>query len=185
MKKFFDSPEARTARARSARARALSHSSRASARAGFAWAALLAACFFASSASAQVAVKEPWVRATVAEQKATGAFMQLTSQQDARLIEVKSTVARVVEIHEMKMDNNVMRMRQINGLALPAGKGVELKPGGYHIMLMELNQVLKDGESVPLTLVIEGADGKRQAIELKAAVRPLAAGAHDHGAHKH
>ncbi len=136
-------------------------------------------------ANAQVVVREPWVRATVAEQKATGAFMQLTSQQDARLVEVNSVVAKVVEIHEMKMDNNVMRMRAIKGLALPAGKGVELKPGGYHIMLMELNRTLKDGESVPLTLVVEGADGKRQAIELNVPVRPLTAAAPDHGSHKH
>ena len=136
-------------------------------------------------AHAQVAVKEPWIRATVAEQKATGAFMQLTSQQDVRLIEAKSSAAKVVEIHEMKMENNVMRMRPINGLALPAGKSVELKPGGYHIMLMDLNQTLKDGESVPLTLVVEGGDGKRQSIELKVPVRPLASGGHNHGSHKH
>lgn len=143
------------------------------------------ALLFSSMAHAQVVIKEPWVRATVAEQKATGAFMQLTSQQDMRLVEVKSPAAKIVEIHEMKMDNNVMRMRAINGLALPAGKGVELKPGGYHIMLMELNQGLKEGETVALTLVLEGSDGKRQMIDLKAPVRPLTAGAQDHGSHKH
>jgi periplasmic copper chaperone A len=138
-----------------------------------------------ASAQAQVAVKEPWVRATVAQQKSTGAFMQLTSQQDAKLIEVKSPAAKIVEIHEMKMDNNVMKMRPIDGLALPAGKGVELKPGGYHVMMIDLNQTLKEGDTVPLALVIETADGKRQTIDVKAMVRPLTSRPVDNSHHKH
>jgi len=83
----------------------------------------------------------------------------------------------VVEIHEMKMDGNVMKMAALaKGLELPAGQTVELKPGGYHVMLMELKQPLKDGDSVPLSLVVEGTDGKRETIELKAPVKPLGAG---------
>jgi copper(I)-binding protein len=85
---------------------------------------------------AQVTVKDPWVRATVPAQKATGAFMQITSAQDARLVEARSPVAGVVEVHEMVMEKEVMKMRAIKGLDLPAGKTVELKPGGYHVMLM-------------------------------------------------
>jgi copper(I)-binding protein len=78
-----------------------------------------------------------------------------------------------VEIHEMAMDGNVMKMRAIPGLELPAGKTVELKPGGYHVMLMDLKKELKAGDTVPLTLVVEGADKKRETIEVKATVKPL------------
>lgn len=124
-------------------------------------------------AIAQVAVDEPWVRGTVAQQKATGAFMKLTAASNARLVAASSPVAGVVEIHEMAMDNNVMKMRQISGLELPVGKAVELKPGSYHVMLMDLKQQLKEGESVPITLVFEDKDRKRQSIEIKAPVRPL------------
>ncbi len=133
---------------------------------------------FALPAQAQVTVKDPWVRATVSQQKATGAFMQITSTQDARLIEAKSPVAGVVEVHEMKMEKDVMKMRALTeGLALPAGKSVELKPGGYHVMLMDLKQQVKEGDVIPLTLVVEGKDKKRSTIEVKAPAKPLAGAA--------
>ena len=123
--------------------------------------------------AAQVKVGDPWVRATVPQQKATGAFMSLTAEKGTRLVEAKSPVAGVVEIHEMAMENSVMKMRAIPGLDLPPGKPVELKPGGYHVMLMELKEQMKDGQSVPITLVVEDRDKKRQSIEIKAVVRPL------------
>lgn len=126
------------------------------------------------AASAQTAVTDPWVRGTVPQQKATGAFMQLTSSQGGKLVSASSPVAGVVEIHEMAMEGNVMKMRAIPGLELPAGKAVELKPGGFHVMLMELKQPLKVGETVPVTLVVEGKDGKRETVEVKAPVRALA-----------
>ena len=143
---------------------------------------------FITSAHAQVTVKDPWVRATVAQQKATGAFMQITSTQDARLVEVQSPVAGVVEIHEMSMDKDIMRMRAMpGGLELPAGKTVELKSGGYHVMLMGLKQQMKEGAIVPLTLIVEGKDKKRSSIEIKAPVKPLAAASKmgDMGKHGH
>ena len=139
---------------------------------------LISIALVAASASAfaqsAVEIKDPWVRATVAQQKATGAFMQLTAKADSKLVEAKSPVAGVVEIHEMAMDNNVMKMRQIPGLALPAGKAVELKPGGYHVMLMDLKAQVKEGDVVPVTLVFEGKDGKRESVEVKAPAKPLA-----------
>lgn len=122
---------------------------------------------------ASVEIKDPWVRATVAQQKATGAFMQLTAKTDSKLVEARSPVAGVVEIHEMAMDKDVMKMRQIPGLALPAGKAVDLKPGGYHVMLLDLKAQVKEGDVVPVTLVFEGKDGKRENVEIKAPVRPL------------
>jgi len=127
----------------------------------------------AACAAAQTEVRQPWVRATVAQQRVTGAFMQILSSKDARLVEVRSEVAQVVELHEMVMDRNVMKMRAVAGLDLPAGKSVELKPGGYHVMLMDLKRQLDAGDSVPLTLVIEGRDGKRETVAVKAAVRAL------------
>jgi periplasmic copper chaperone A len=147
--------------------------------------ALVSAAFI-FPAHAQVTVKDPWVRATVAQQKATGAFMQLTAAQDARLVEVKSPIAGVIEIHEMAMEKDVMKMRALpNGLDLPAGKTVELKSGGYHVMLMDLKQQMKEGDTVPLTLVVEGKDKKRTMIELKAPVKPLATASKMDHEHKH
>jgi hypothetical protein len=138
-------------------------------------AALLAA--WAGPSHAQVAVKDAWIRATVPQQRTTGAFMQLTAPVATRLVQVRSTVADAVEIHEMAMAGDVMQMRAVQAVELPAGKAVELKPGGYHIMLMGLKQPVKVGEAVPLTLVFEGADKKRQTLDLQVPVRPLGAGA--------
>lgn len=133
----------------------------------------------ATAALAQVEVKDPWVRATVQQQKTTGAFMQLSAKQDARLVEVRSPAAGVVEIHQMSMANHIMRMRAVPGLDLPAGKAIDLKPGGYHIMLVNLKQQIKDGDLVPVTLVVEGKDKKRQTIELQVPARPLNGAAAD------
>jgi copper(I)-binding protein len=140
---------------------------------------VMLAALLAIGAQAQTTVKDPWVRGTVAGQKATGLFAQVTSASGGKLVAASSPVAGVVEIHEMVMDGNVMKMRAVAGLDLPAGKAVDLKPGGYHVMLMDLKQELKPGESVPVTLVIEGAGGKRESVQLKAPVKPLAdAGGH-------
>jgi hypothetical protein len=137
-------------------------------------AALAAALAWAPSTSAQVAVTDAWVRGTVTGQKATGAFMQLKSPADAALVAAASPVARIVEIHEMKMEGGMMQMRAVDRLALPAGKAVDLKPGGYHVMLMDLVGPLKDGDTVPLQLTFEDKAGKKQTVEVKALVRPLA-----------
>jgi copper(I)-binding protein len=126
-----------------------------------------------SNALAQVTVKDAWVRGTVAQQKATGAFMTITSAQDAKLISVSSKAAKSVELHTMEMENNVMKMRQIDSVNLTAGKAVELKPGGMHIMLMGLNEQAKDGDVINFTLVVEGKDKKQQSIEVKATVKAL------------
>ena len=145
---------------------------------------LMSLAFAALSSTAQVTVSEPWVRATVPQQKATGAFMKLQSAQDAKLISAKSAVAGVVEVHEMAMDAGVMKMRAVDGLALPMGKAVDLKPGGYHVMLMDLKSQLKDGDAVPLTLTFETKDGKRQTMEVKATARNMSAPAQSsHGGH--
>jgi periplasmic copper chaperone A len=138
-------------------------------------AAALVAAATVAPAWSQVTVNAPWVRGTVQGQKATGAFMQLKSAEGATLVAAETPVAGVVEIHEMKMDNNVMRMRAVPKLDLPAGQAVDLKPGGYHVMLMDLKQPLKKGDSVPLKLKFQGKDGRPQEVEVKAEVRDLAA----------
>lgn len=148
--------------------------------------AVAATLLVAGAAHAQVTVQDAWVRATVPQQKATGAFMRLTAAQDARLVSASSPVAGVTEVHEMKLVDNVMKMRPLPALDLPAGQAVELKPGGYHIMLLDLKQPVAQGASVPLTLVFEGKDGQRQTQELQAPVRALgatAAPAMGHGKH--
>ncbi len=135
-------------------------------------------------AQAQVKVEDAWVRGTVAQQKATGAFMRLTAAQPVRLVAAQSPVAGVVEIHEMAMVNDVMKMRAIEGLDLPAGQAVELKPGGHHVMLMDLKAPIANDTPVPLTLVFEDAQRKRFSVEVKAPARALTgqpAKGHGHG----
>ena len=135
----------------------------------------LAVLSFSATAQSGVQITDPWVRATVPQQKATGAFMQITAPKAMRLLAVRSSVAGVAEIHEMSMADNMMRMRQVKEIALPAGKAVELKPGGYHVMLLDLKGQVKAGDKIPLTLVLEGEDKHRETIEVNAVGRPLGA----------
>ncbi|MDT7518541.1 copper chaperone PCu(A)C [Rhodoferax sp. TBRC 17660] len=146
---------------------------------------------FTSWAQAQnVEVQNAWARATVQGQKASGAFMTLTAQTPGRLVSVSSPVAGVAEVHEMKMEGDVMKMRALaNGLELPAGKPVELKPGGYHVMLMDLKLPLQKDTTIPVTLVFKDAKGVETKKEIKLPVSQTApagaAAAPAHGAHKH
>lgn len=134
--------------------------------------------FLAASAFAQVTVSDPWIRATVPVQKATGAFMRLQSAAPARLVGVQSEIAGRAELHEMTMDGQTMRMRRVDAVALPAGKPVDLASGGYHIMLMDLKRQVKEGESIALTLQVQDAAGKRQDLKVNVPVRPLTYSAH-------
>jgi copper(I)-binding protein len=150
--------------------------------------AILFALFCATAQAQNVLVKDAWVRATVPGQQATGAFLKITSQDGGTLISASSPAAAVVQVHEMKMDNGVMRMRAVaGGLELPAGKTVELKPSGYHVMLMDLKAPLVIGAIVPLTLVVKNAKGIESQIELTVKVRstaPMGMTEMDHAAHK-
>ena len=131
-------------------------------------------------ASEPVKVTGGWVRSTVAGQKGSGAFMTIAAKEAVRLVRVSSPVAGVAEVHEMKMDGDVMKMRAVPVLELPAGSTVELKPGGYHLMLMDLKQSLTVGSTVPVTLVFRDVKGAERRVELKlpvAAAAPAANGA--------
>jgi copper(I)-binding protein len=122
---------------------------------------------------AQVQVKDAWARPALQGQGATGAFMTLTSPEGARLVGAASPVAGIVELHEMAMENNVMKMRQVPALELPAGRSVELKPGGYHVMLMDLKRPLKAGEKVLVELRIETRDKRMvtQPVEVEVTMK--------------
>ncbi len=116
-------------------------------------------------ALAEVTVTNAWVRPTVAQQKATGGFMTLTSSTNMHLVGVSSPIAQSAEVHEMSMENDIMKMRAIPRLPLPAGKTVELKPGGFHVMLFGLKRQIKAGDTIALTLTFE--DGQQQHTELR------------------
>ena len=111
-------------------------------------------------------IKDAWVRSTVPGQMGTGAFMTITAKAGAQLVGVSSPVAGVGEVHEMKMEGDVMTMRVMPALDLPAGKTVALKPGGYHLMLMDLKQPLLKDSKVPLTLTFKDAKGVQSKLEL-------------------
>lgn len=139
---------------------------------------------------AAITVEGAWARASVAGQKATGAFMRLTARESTSLVRVQSPVAGVAEVHEMKMVGDVMKMRAIPALELPAGQTVELRPGGYHLMLMDLKESLGKGANVPVTLVFRDAQGAETTLSLSVPVslQPpagAASGGHKggHGAH--
>ena len=146
--------------------------------------ALVAAAFLASAASlpawaANVSVTEAWARATMPGQKVSGAYMQIQSDVDARLVGASSPAVPRVEVHEMKMDGDVMRMREVQSVDLPKGKTVSLEPGGFHIMLMNLPKPIAAGDVIPLTLVVESG-GKRQTVEVKAQARAIGGAMHHH-----
>ena len=149
---------------------------------------LLLSSLMVSSAWAQnVSVQSAWARATVQGQKATGAFMTLTAKTDTKLVGVSTSVAGVAEVHEMKMDNNVMQMRALpDGLALPAGKSVALQPGGFHVMLMDLKLPLQKDTTIPLTLRFKDTKGMESSLDIKLPVSqtaPAGGKSHQHGEH--
>jgi len=123
--------------------------------------------------SAQTQVDDAWVRATVAGQQATGAFMTVTASGDSKLLSVQSPVAKTVQIHESTMKNDVMSMQPVEFVALPAGKAVTLDPHSYHVMLIDLVGQVKEGDKVPLTLTVENAKGEKESIKVDAEARAL------------
>ena len=126
----------------------------------------------AALAQSPVQAERPWARATAPQQKVGGGYVTLTSPADDRLVGASSPVAGHVEVHEMRMDGDVMRMRELaDGLPLPAGTPVLLMPGGFHIMLMDLKQPLVAGQSVPVQLRFQ----KAPPLDLQLQVAPVGA----------
>jgi hypothetical protein len=151
---------------------------------------LFSALLFVSAVStpilvfaADIEVKSAWVRGTVPAQTMSGAFMEITSKGGAALVGISTPLAEDAEVHEMRLEDGVMKMRSAPRLELPAGETISLKPGGYHIMLMGLKRQLKVGERVPLTLRVQGKGKKVESVVVNAEVRALDAAAesgHDH-----
>jgi copper(I)-binding protein len=139
---------------------------------------------FSLHAAAQTTVDDAWVRATVPQQASTGAFMRITSTTDSTLVSVKSPVAAIVQIHASSMVNDVMSMKEVSGVELPAGKAVEIEPSGFHIMLINLTGQVREGDQVPLTLTVKNTKGEQEVIEVKAEARALNAPEHG-GMHMH
>jgi copper(I)-binding protein len=149
------------------------------------FAALLACALGASAAAAHeyalksLKIDHPFARATPPGARTGGVFVTLENTGDRadRLMSVSSPVAGVAEIHEMRLDAGVMKMRDVGTLEVKAGETVRLKPGGYHVMLSELKQPLKVGDRFPLTLKFENAG----AVEVSVWVEEMGAG----GTHGH
>lgn len=144
---------------------------------------LLAAVLGVRAQGAPVTVEGAWARASVQGQKASGAFMRLTAREGLSLVGVASPVAAVAEVHEMKMEGEVMRMRAVASVPLQPGKPLELKPGGYHLMLMDLKAPLQVGTQVPVTLTFRDAKGTTSQLQL--AVPVLARAPDGTPVHKH
>jgi copper(I)-binding protein len=148
--------------------------------AGLAVALLCAPAAAREFKSGGITVVTPWARATPGGAKVGGAYLELKAAPgaDDRLVSVRSPVARVVEIHEHVHEGSVMKMRRVDGVTVVGGKTVTFKPGGYHLMLMDLQQPLKQGGKVPFTLVFE----KAGEINVEATIAPIGAMGPDAGA---
>lgn len=150
--------------------------------------AVLALAASAAFAQSTVRVEQPWARATVPGQPAGGGYLKLTNAGAAadRLLSVSADVSSSVELHSMTMDGDVMRMRQVDGIDVPAGGSVELKPGGLHVMFIGLKAPLKAGASFPVTLKFAKAGEVKSTMVVKDATAGASAHDHgDHGGHKH
>ena len=147
----------------------------------------LLACAPAWAQAAAVKVEAAWARPTVAGQAAGGGFLKITGGAAAdRLLGGSAAISKGVELHSMQMDGDVMRMREVPGIAVPAGQAVELKPGGLHLMFSGLKQPLKAGDSFPLMLRFEKAGEVK--VDVKVSAQPPAGAATadgGHGGHKH
>lgn len=132
---------------------------------------LLLALFSTTALADNVQVDQPWVRATAPGQKVAGGFMTLTADADMALVGGQSPVSKYVELHFMKMENGVMEMRELKEIPLPKGQAVSLEPGGMHVMFIDLKQQIRDGQKVPLTLTVRGADGKERKMAVELAAR--------------
>lgn len=137
---------------------------------------MLCAGSLAMAQTPAVKVEGAWVRATVQGQKGTGAFMNITAKQGTRLVGVSSPAAGAAEVHEMKVEKDVMKMRSVPELDLPAGQTVSLKPGGYHVMLLDLKAPLVKDSSVPVTLRFKNAKGVESKLDLVLPVALVAPG---------
>jgi len=131
----------------------------------------ISACAVAES---DISISNAWARATAPGQKVAAAYMDLNSKEGATLVKAETSVAGIVEIHSMTMKNDVMKMRMLNELALPAGQTVNLAPGGYHLMLFDLQQSLDAGQSAEFKLHFKTKAGDIKIMTVNLPVKPRA-----------
>ena len=143
-------------------------------------AVLVLAAGLPAAAADAVRVSNAWAPATVAGQSVAGVYMDLTASADATLVGAASALAARAELHTMSMEGSVMKMRALDKLELPANRVVNLKPGGNHVMLLDLKRALKAGERVPLTLTVRDAKGASATLQVDAEVRARAGAEHRH-----
>lgn len=127
------------------------------------------------AAPEQVSATDAWCRPTAQGAGAAGCYVTLTATADDRLTGAASPAGERVEIHTMSMDGGVMRMRELpDGLALPAGQAVALKPGAEHLMLMAPTAALNEGETVEITLSFQSAPAQTVTAQIKSAPHGMA-----------
>jgi periplasmic copper chaperone A len=132
----------------------------------------------AQTAAAPVVVDGAWARVLLQGQASSGAYMTFTAREPLTLTGAESPAAGIIEIHQMKMEGDVMKMRAVDTLDLPAGRAVELKPGGYHFMLMDLKAAFRAGTRIPMTLQFRDVKGKQRALQVSVPVAAAAPAPH-------
>jgi len=141
--------------------------------------AVLLLSFLTTTVFAQVRIEDSWARATAPGAKVGAGYMKITSGAADRLVGASTPAAQRVELHVTMKEGDVMRMREVKAYDIPAKGGFELKPGGAHLMLVDLKAPLKEGTKVPVTLRFEKAG------EVKVELQVRALGASGHGSHQH
>lgn len=137
----------------------------------FKTAALLTAMLMSASAYAEVTISDAWARTSRPGQKVGAAYMTLQSSEDTTLVKVESPAAGTVEIHSMTMNDGVMKMRMLEDLPIKANEPVKLAPGGFHLMLFDLEKPLQAGETVQFTLHFRNNSGKTDSMQVDAPVK--------------
>ena len=134
----------------------------------------------ATGQNATPIITNAWVKTTVPGSHVSAAYMSIKSAKPLKLVKAESTVAGLAEIHNMSMKDGVMEMKAMDVVDIPANKLVEFKPGGLHVMLMNVAKPINPGDKVPLVLIFEGADKKPIIVKLDATAQDKAATAHKH-----
>jgi hypothetical protein len=128
------------------------------------------------ASAADIKVANAWARAPAPGQKTASAYVELTSATHAALVAAGSPAAERVELHEIRLERGIMRMRPLERVELPGGKTVKLAPGGLHLMLINLKQPLKAGDKLPLRLSVQSSGTSLTTLDIEAEVRASGAG---------
>lgn len=149
---------------------------------------MVALCCSASAWAGEVQVSDAWARATAPGQDSAAIQLTLTSKKAGAVVGGSSKVAQTVEIHSMVMEGNMMKMRALTELPLPANAAVSLAEQGNHVMLIGLKQALKAGDKVAFVLAVKFSDGSKENVAVEAEIRPLGTSdsmMHEHHHHHH